>query len=110
MKGGIDSHIVAAMRRAVISIALAMGAALAALLAWSSPNYSRCADKPNPPECLARAALRGKLPDERSVLDAVVRHGLVDEVSGESKRLIAALGRRNGMITVFLADMAENSV
>jgi hypothetical protein len=95
------------MRLAAICIALAIGAALAAHWAWSAPNYSRCVDKPNPPECLARAALRGKLPDERRVLDAVVRHGLVDEVSGESKRLIAALGRRNGMITVFLADMAE---
>jgi len=95
------------MHRAAIGIALTIGAALAALPAHSAPNYSGCVDDQNPPECLARAALRGRMPDDRSVLDAVVRHGLIDEVSGESKRLIAALGQRNGKITVFLEDMAE---
>jgi hypothetical protein len=95
------------MHRVAISIAVAIAVAVAALPAWSAPNYSRCVDKENPPECLARAALGGRLRDERSVLDAVVRHGLVDEVSSESKQLIAALGRRDGKITVFLQDMAE---
>jgi len=42
------------------------------------------------------------------VLDAVVRHGLVDEVSRRSKRLFAALGRRNGLPNIFLADMAQD--
>src|SRR5262245_37913431 len=74
--------------------------------AVAAPNYSRCVSQPNPPECLARAGLAGKPRYERDVLDAVVRHGLVDEVSRRSKPLITAVGRRSGLLNIFLADMA----
>jgi len=69
----------------------ALLAASAATPAIGAGSYTKCIDAVNPAECIARRAIRSSGLEATTVLDAVLRHGLVDVVPAKSSRLVRGL-------------------
>ncbi len=71
---------------------------LGGLLAWCAAmstqrnsGYSDCVEATDPPDCLARVAVESRVLRPRELLDAVLRHGLVDLVPDRSALLARSL-------------------
>ena len=66
----------------------------ATMRAHAASAYSDCVDAADPAECLVRRALESSDVRPVEVLDAVLRHGLVDLVPGKSAELFRGLARK----------------
>jgi hypothetical protein len=66
-------------------------ASSAVMPANAGSGYSKCVDAANPPECIARRAVKSSGVRSEYVLEAVLRHGLADLVPKNSDRLMRGL-------------------
>jgi len=76
-----------------------LGALLASSLAapaLGGGSYSKCTEALNPAECIARRAIRSFGLESTMVLDAVLRHGLVEAVPAKSSRLVRGVYGNTG--------------